>query len=413
MKILAVNKFYRITGGSDRVFFNLTHLLETHGHQVIPFAMQHEHNLPTPYARFFVSKVDFFEQKGLLERIRSAERVLYSLEARDKIGALVEEVRPDIAHLHIICHQISPSILPVLKSFGLPVVQTLHEYKRICPTYSLVSHGEICERCKGHRYYHAALRRCNHGSMSASLLNAVEMYLHKALRIYERNIDCFITPSDFMRRKMIEFGMNGDRIVHVPNFVDPARYTPSYERGNYFAFVGRLIKIKGVQTLLAAMKEVRGAQLYVVGEGELRSVLERYAAEAGLLNVRFLGYQSGEALQNLIRNSLFTVIPSEWYENCPMTVLESLAMGKPVVGARIGGIPELIEDGVDGLLFESGNATDLADKLNWLLSRRGRLTEMGKAGRAKTERELDAVTHYERIMNIYERIYPAQVLPSP
>lgn len=404
MRVLAVNKFYHIRGGSDRYFFELARLQEEKGHQVIPFSMDHERNEPTPYAPFFISRIEFFEDGGIFHSLRAALRVLYSWEARQKIRRLVEATKPEIAHLHIICHQISPSILPSLKRYGLPVVQTLHEYKRICPTYSLVAHGRVCERCKGHRYYQAVLQRCNRGSLAASLLNCLEMYLHKSLHIYEKNIDLFITPSDFMRRKMIEFGMNGQKIVHLPNFIHVDLYQPSYEYGDYFLYVGRLIEIKGLFTLLRAMKGKRDSKLYMVGEGELRPELERYAAHEGVENVRFLGYRSGEELHSLIRNSMFTILPSEWYENCPMAVIESLALGKPVIGARIGGIPELIDEGVDGLLFQPGQVEDLAAKIEWFLENKHLLAKMGKAGRDKIKRKYGAEEHYRRIMELYSRV---------
>lgn len=404
MRILAVNKFYHIRGGSDRYFFELARLQEGKGHQVIPFSMHHERNRSTPYAPFFVSRIEFFEDGRALHSLRAALRVLYSWEAGQNICRLVEATKPEIAHLHIICHQISPSILPSLKRYGLPVVQTLHEYKRICPTYSLVAHGRICERCKGHRYYQAVLQRCNRGSLAASLLNCLEMYLHKSLHIYEKNIDLFITPSDFMRRKMIEFGMAGRKIVHIPNFIQASRYQPSYRYGGYFLYVGRLIEIKGLFTLLKAMKRIRGSKLYIVGEGELRPQLERYAIRAGMENIRFLGYRSGEELNSLIRNSMFTVLPSEWYENFPMAIMESLALGKPVIGARIGGIPELIEEGVDGLLFQPGEVEDLTVKINRLLEKKHLLAEMGKAGRDKIERKYGAEEHYRHMMELYSRV---------
>lgn len=405
MRILSVNKFYYIYGGSDRYFFELNALHRRAGHKVVPFAMKHPENLSSPYDRHFVSQVNYWDNPNLREKIKAAGRVLYSVEARRWVRELIENAKPDIAHIHLIYHQISPAILPVIREYGIPIVQTLHDYKPICPTYSLISWGRICERCRGKRFYHAALQRCNHGSLSASMLNSVEMYLHHALGWYDLP-DVYITPSDFMRRKMIEFGMPSEKFVHIPNFVDADKYGYSDTTDDYFVYIGRLVSIKGVATLLRTMARMQSqsVKLAIVGDGPQRSELESLKIQLGLENVDFLGYQSGEKLEALIASAMFSVLPSECYENCPMSVLESMAMGKPVIGARIGGIPELISHGEDGMLFESGSVDDLADKIDYMLTDPQRCQEMGMRAREKVVVHYNPKVHHRQILAVYQQL---------
>ena len=404
MKVLAVNKFYYLYGGADRYFLERNELLRQRGHEVIPFAMSHEKNLSTPYADYFVSPIHFFDTKRQSRPWKIVGRVLYSSEAKRKISRLVRETRPDIAHLHNIAHQLSPSILTPLKDFGLPVVQTLHDYKLICPTYRLLSNGELCERCKGGRFYHAALQRCNRGSLAASALNSVEMFLHHTvLKLYDR-VDRFIAPSRFVQNKVVEFGVASERVVYLPHFVDLDAWSPKKERGEYIVYFGRLVEGKGVGTLIRAMKHVRKVDLYIIGEGELEGDLKGLAAREGLSHIHFLGYRSGKDLASLVARGLFTVVPSEWYDPSPQTVKQSLAAGRPVIGARIGGIPELIDDGVDGMLFTPRSAEDLAGKIELLLDDRSRVEAMGAAARKKVEEQFGPAQHYEGLMDIYRSL---------
>ncbi|TET11795.1 glycosyltransferase family 1 protein [Candidatus Aerophobetes bacterium] len=404
MKVLLVNKYFYLKGGPERHIFKINKILQAKGHQAIPFSMQDERNEPTPYAKYFVSKVDFNSSMSLRDKLRMIPRVIYFLEAKRKIEALIRKVKPDIAHLHNIAHQISPSVLHSLKKFDLPVIQTLHDYKLICPTYNMVARGRICERCKGHQYYQAVLQRCNKGSFSFSLLNCVEMYLHKFLRIYERNVDFFIAPSDFLRNKVIEFGINGGKIFHIPTFVDSREYSPQYNGDNYFVYFGRVSQEKGLSTLVEAMKTVRASKLLIIGEGELKNSLEGYTSQKSISDIKFLGHLSSERLKSVVRSSRFVVLPSEWYENCPASILEAFALGKPVIGSNIGGIPELIEDGVDGLLFEPGNSEELSEKIAYLISRPQLREQMGKNARKKVEEKYNPEVYYQSLMGIYQKL---------
>ena len=402
LRVLSVNKFHHVTGGADRYYLEWSRLLERRGHEVIPFSMQDERNQETPYARYFVDRVDFFDSRAR-DLPAMALRVLYSTQARKRIEALIRDTQPNIAHLHNIAHQLSPSILHSLKKFHIPVIQTVHDYKFGCPAYMFYTHGRVCERCKGRRYYNVVLHKCNHGALAASALNCAEMYLHELLGMY-KNVDLYISPSNFLRKKMIEYGISPERVLWVPNFITLEEYSPDYSHDDYFLFCGRLLELKGIRTLIAAMEHIKEPRLYVVGDGELRHELESYAAQRGMDNVSFLGYKSGEELKSIIAKSMFSVIPSEWYENLPYAILESFALGTPVLASNIGGIPELIAPGVDGALFQPGDVADLVARIRELVARRESLAEMGRRARAKIEKQYGAEAHYESMMSLYKAL---------
>ncbi len=407
MRILMCNSFFYLRGGAERCFFDLSALLEANGHEVIPFSMVHPQNLPSPYANYFISYMDFPTQlgraAGITGKVQLAERVIYSREAKAKIEQLIAATKPDIAHLHGIAHETSPSILPALKAAGIPVVQTLHDYKLVCPNTNFVSQGEVCEACKGHRYYNVVRRRCKRDSLPASLLAGIEAYSHKALQIYERNVDTFIAPSRFLRDKVIEHGIQ-NHVAYLPNFIHVDRFTPCYEADNYFVFAGRLVETKGVRTLLAAMRSVTGAKLYIAGGGELEAELRATISEHKLDHVHLVGHLDQAALTALVQRAIGMIVPSEWYENCPMSVLESFACATPVIGAKIGGIPELVQEGASGLLFEPGNATQLAQAMQAAIDQPARMQLMGRQARQQVEQHYNATSHYAQTLNLYQSL---------
>jgi glycosyltransferase involved in cell wall biosynthesis len=404
MKVLMINKFYYLRGGAERSLFEIKKVLEARGHRVIPFSMQDERNEPTPFARYFVDNVEFNQDHSLREKVGIVPRVIYFRQARRRLEKLLRKERVDVAHLHNIAHQISPSILDSLKKFSIPVLQKLCDYKLICPTYLMLANGQVCERCRGGRYYHAALQRCNKGSLSASLLNVAEMYAHRVLGIYRRNVDLYIAPSRFLGRKLRENGINNVPILYLPNFIDTDAYTPQYGGENYCVYFGRLSSEKGVMTLIRSMRGLKGFRLLIVGEGLERRALQDLARQEGLSNVQFVGYLQGEDLKDAVKNSLFVVVPSQCYDNCPNSILESFALGKPVIGAQIGGIPELITYGSDGLLFNPGDEQGLRDRIQRLACDREGTIKMGRNAREKVERKYSVEVYYQKLMTAYGRV---------
>lgn len=404
MKVLAANKFHFIMGGAERYFFDLARIMESKGHMVAPFAMQHERNSPCEHSDLFVSNVSFDGAASVWGKLVTACRVLYSVEARRKIEALADRIRPDVAHLHNIAHQLSPSIIYGLKAKGVPVVQTLHDHKLICPNYQMFVHGEVCERCRRWRYLNACIHRCMHGSLGWSALVCLEAYVHKILGSYARHVDLFIAPSVSLMRRMIAHGVDPGKIVHLPYSIVLDDYRPCFESDGYGICFGRLSPGKGLETLVAAAAKARDVSIKIVGDGPLAPLLSETAERGRLANVEFTGYRGGAELRALISRAAFVIVASECYENSPLAVYEAMALGKATVGSRIGGIPELVEDGETGVLFEPGDPDGLSARLRELAGDGQRALTMGRAGRSRLETEFGPERHYERIMSIYERV---------
>jgi glycosyltransferase involved in cell wall biosynthesis len=403
MRVLLVNKYHYLRSGTERYLFNLRRLLAARGHTVEVFAMQHPRNEPATYARDFAPHVEFHEVAGL-RRVAAALRVVWYPRAARGCARVLDDFRPDIVHVFNLYHQLSPALLPPITRRGIPAVQTLNDYKLICPNYTLYTEGAPCLRCRDRRYLHAVRHRCLDGSRAWSAVAALEMTVHKAFRVYERHVSRFIAPSAYVRATVEAFGVPARQLVELPYFLFPEEHAVSRRDGGYCAYVGRLVPAKGVATLLRALREVPEARLWIVGEGPQRAELERLAAAWGLGNVRFTGYLAGPALTDAIAGARFTVVPSEWPEVFGQSIIESFAVGKAVVGARIGGIPEVIDAERDGLLFTPGAADELAACLRRLWARPDAARAMGLAGRAKVEARYAPGSHHARIEALYREL---------
>lgn len=405
MKILQINRKLYMSGGSERVMFEDARFLKKNGHTIHHFSMKNSLNFPSDDSRYFVSNIEYYKVDILYKLLNFPKIIgknIYSFESKKKLRALLNVRTIDLAHLHLLGNHISPSILPLLRKYNIPVVQTVHTYRLICPNSILyISHkNQTCERCLGGDYFNVIKYRCEMNSLAASSLAYVSQCIHKFFQIYERHIDLFIAPSRFMLNKLVEGGVLKKKIRYLPNTLDLSGYAPNYEVGDYLVFLGRLVPEKGIKTLIRAMAKLPEVPLLIVGEGEQRQELERNVNEKNLTNVTFTDYKKGKELQDLLREAAFLIIPSEWYENCPMVILEAHALGKPVIGANIGGIPEGIDENENGLLFEPGNVEQLAEKIRYLYERKDLCEQMGRDGRAKVE--MNRRDHYERLIEIYD-----------
>ncbi len=401
MKIILVNKFLFPKGGDAVCTLATKDLLAAKGHEVFCWGMDHPNNPAFEDSRDFVSHVDYGRSPGVLGAIRASANILYSFEARRKFARFVGKVNPDIVHLNNFAHQISPSILHVLKKRRIPAVMTMHDYKMVCPSYTMFSGGSPCERCKGGAYYRCAMGKCTKGSYGKSLVNTLEMYLHhRIMGIYD-TIDTYISPSKFLAEKTREMGLKGT-FRHLPNFIDPNDFPPCVQEGGRgCVYVGRLSHEKGLLTLLDAIKG-QDVDLTIIGEGPLKAEMEEKIDREKIDNASLLGYMTGDGLRQQICKSKFMVLPSEWYENNPRTIIESFCMGKPVLGARIGGIPELVVDGHTGATFRPGDIDDLREKII-LMNASTRLSEFGDNARRFVEENLTPEKHYRDLMDIYHR----------
>lgn len=402
MKLLFVNKYYWKKGGSESVFFSEKQMMEDAGHNVIPFSMASNKNEQTPYSKYFVDEVDY-DKGGLVNKFSSAAKIIYSFDAKSKMKSLLREFPPDLAHFHIFQHQISPSVFGPLKQKKVPIILTLHDLKPICPSYKYYVNGKVCEACVGGKFINCFKNKCTKGSTLGSLVNTVEMYFHSAMGYY-KNVDRYIAVSLFYKQKMIEAGYPDEQISYLPNYIDANEFTPDCEDKGYMLYFGRLSEEKGISTYLDSALQNQDIPYYIVGTGPLEDELKDKVTANQISNVHFLGFKQGEELKKLLSQSTCVVVPSEWYENCPMTILEAYAAGRPVIGAKIGGIPELIEVGIDGLTFEPGNAQELTEKISWIWDNRSMAREMGLKGRKKIEEKFNAQLHYAGLMAIYNSV---------
>ncbi len=401
MRILLVNKYFFRRGGSEAVYFDTSRLLESKGHEVIHFSMLHPQNEFSPFSQFFLSRQDFNGKLDIIQKIKASCRILYSVEAKRKFKKLIEFTQPDIVHLHNIYHQISPSILSICKKFRIPVLMTLHDYKLLCPVYTLYTDGRICERCLYGKYYLCFFKRCQQGSLSRSLLNALEMYLHLNLLKLYHHVDIFICPSQFMLNKMKAAGFPAT-LVHLPNFVwleDECK--SAHKGGESIAYIGRISHEKGLYTLLAALHG-QAVRCQIVGDGPLKKDLEFLVRKESMDNFVFTGALPDDKLKQILKECRFVVLPSEWYENSPRSILEAFAGGKPVLGSKIGGIPELIIPEKTGLLFRPGSISDLREKILYLWHNPRLVEEMGRVARTLISDRYDPDRYYGKLMDIYE-----------
>jgi glycosyltransferase involved in cell wall biosynthesis len=406
VKVCLVNTYHYRRGGDSTYTFDLADLLRSRGHEVVHFAMKHRYNADCPEEGFFVDYVDYreiSERAGPLARLGTFLRSVYSREARDKFAALLDKTAPDIIHMQNFRRHLTFSILGPAVARGIPVVITAHDYDPVCPNSLFFNEGKICEACGGKHYFKALSRRCKQGSLAGTAAVALESYFVRSAG-YFRRVKRIITPSAFARRKFIEYGLDAEKIEVIHNFIDTDTFAPSYGGGDYVIFFGRLAAEKGIDVLIEAAARVRDIRVVIAGEGPQRHYLEARRAEVNAANVEFLGYVDREDLMPLIRGSKFVVVPSVCYENFPYNVLESFALGKPVIGSNIGGIPEMVSDGETGFLVQPHDAETLAARMTRLADDADLRERLGRNARARVEREFSAGIHYDKLMALYDEV---------
>jgi glycosyltransferase involved in cell wall biosynthesis len=336
-------------------------------------------------------------------KAKAVGRMLWSRSSASGMRAVAERFRPDVVHLHNVYHQLSPSILRPLRDLGVPIVMTAHDYKLVCPTYQLLDHGQPCEACIGRRFHHAPLRRCKDDSFGASLVAAVELSLHTALHAYAP-IRAFICPSRFMEDKLRAGGVYPERLRWVPHFIDTTGIETTSRAGGGVVFAGRLAPEKGIDVVVRAVAELPDARLDIAGDGPSRAELETLAQQVAPGRVRFHGRLAKADVHRLLRESAVAVLPARWYENQPMAILEAFACGVPVVGSTLGGIPELIDPGVDGTLAPPNDPHAWAGALRPFLEDPPSAVEMGRRARAKVEEHFSPAAHLARLDEIYRAV---------
>ena len=380
MRVLLVNKFHYRKGGAETYYLTVGSELERMGHEVAYFSMKHPNNLPCKWDKYFVTQREYNNVKNPLSAVRDGIALIYSPEAKRNFQALCEEFRPDVVHLNNVHRQITLSILdaPYLKEHHVPVFYTAHDYVTICPGYLMLDgEGRVCDAClEDGKYRHCIENRCVKGSRAKSALAALEASFNRAHRSNER-IDRVIAPSSFMRSKLIEGGWPEGKVVALQNFADDAILARASgvagdvtdRESPYLLFFGRLSAEKGVDVLLRAFDAAapslpRDMRLIVVGDGPDAAEFRELAASLDSApRIEFAGYQTGDALQTYVERASLAIASSRCRENMPYSIVEAFAAGTPVVGTRIGGIPELVADGVTGFACEPGDVATMADAM--------------------------------------------------
>ncbi len=377
MRILIAHNVYQHRGGEDSVVDSEIALLRAHGHEVTTYFRSNDDITTIPTATVAI-------------------QTLWSSRTADELIELIRTFRPDVIHVHNTLPLISPAIYWIAARAGVPVVQTLHNFRLMCLSALYLRDGKVCEDCLGNFPWRGVVHKCYRGSTAASAVLAGMLTLHRGLGTYRNKVSRYITLNNFCRNKFIEGGLPTELIAVKPNFVDAPAPLDLHRQG--ILFVGRLSVEKGVESLAKSMALLTSVQLRVAGDGPQAALLD------GLHGVTMLGALSGEAVQYEMNSAVALVIPSIWYENFPRTLVEAFAAGLPVIASRIGALAELVTESETGLLFEPGNAQDLADKMAWALSHPDDMAEMGRKARALYEAKFTAERNYKQLMEIYESV---------
>jgi len=449
MRVLLINRNDFVDGGADRVFLNTVEMLKEScdscerydgcdrydcydsydgGNNHNNHNTHNPHNNHNTHNYYNLSTATFTRRDAGLNnmpdprtlsfrgKLKTAGRYLYNKQVARELDKKIKEFKPDIAHVHLIFGTLSGSVLTTLKKHGVPVVMTLHDYRLICPANAMLDrHGKVCEKCRKSRYYNSLIHRCSEGNFFFSGLIMLEAYLRKWFFKPVKNIEHFIFVSEFAHNKHIGFDKRYAGKSSLLYNMAEEKPEPEPIRGDYLLYLGRLSKEKGLLTLLDAVKEL-DVKLLIAGSGsqenELRKIIhersESFAERSEVIHpsaarIILLGYRTGAALESLIRNCSYVVLPSEWYENNPMSVVESFALGKPVIASRIGGIPELVTDET-GFLFEPGNPASLSETIEKAIN----LTDeeyrkMSNNCLTFAHQNFNREQHFQQLMRIYEQ----------
>ncbi|MGB9720415.1 MAG: glycosyltransferase family 4 protein [bacterium] len=405
MNVLLANTYHFPGGGDSTYTFNLAELLNKYGHNVAFFAMKDERNLPDPNEDLFVTNIDYRrlnQNKNIMNGFKVVIRSIYSVEARKKFHKLLKKFKPDIIHLQNIHHHLTTSIIFEAKSHNIPIIWTLHDYKLMCPNthFILDSNLMICERCKRSKYFFSVLKRCKKNSIFASCLVAIESYFNKCTKVYDK-VDYFLTPSLFLKKKLFEYGFPERKIIHVPHFLAYNIFEPSKNYGNYFLFMGKIERIKGIIPLIDACRVNSQVRLKIAGRID-EQLKEEFLSKLPS-NVEYVGMKQGDELYNLIEDCIALVLPSICYENQPFSILEAFARGKPAIASNLGGIVELVGNNERGILVSPSDSKAISEAMIFMLKEKDETKKMGEDAYEYVKKEHTPEKHYHRLIEIYER----------
>lgn len=402
MTILMVHNFHRsgAPSGDDAVFRNEIELLKSKGYEVIIY----KRNNDELFSTHFIKKIPMWFQ------------ALWSLKSYINIKKIIQKEKPDVVHFHNIFPLISPSGYDACREMNIPVVQTLHDFRFLCPIAFFFRNGRICEECPEKGFWNCIRHRCFRNSRFQSAIASFIFWFHKKFNTWLRKIDLFICLTESQRKKFIEYGFPADKIIIKPNFFSQnLRLSPNF--GNYAVFIGRLSPEKGIDILIKSLQFITPStfnlspnadnhspfHLKVIGSGPQQKELQKLAEEMNLENIEFLGMKTHAETMQLLQNARFLIMPSIWNEGFPMIIAEAFANSKPVIGSRLGAMADLVKDGETGLLFEPGNSKDLAEKIKWLWEHPDECRRMGANARREYDEKYTPEQNYKMLMDIYQK----------
>ncbi|HEY7098501.1 MAG TPA: glycosyltransferase family 4 protein [Terriglobales bacterium] len=395
MKILIVHNSYQQPGGEDTVFRQEQDLLRRHGHEVVTYEKSN-------------FEVDAFAG---LKKIALIKDVMWNSATRQELSVILKREQPDVVHVHNTFMRISPSIYSACSEGSIPVVQSLHNYRLLCPAANFFREGHACEECLEHSTWRGIVHACYHESSAATATVAAMQALHRTLGTWEKHVHTFVALSEFSRQKFIEGGLPADKITVKPNFVDPDPGARSAD-GDYGVFVGRMSEEKGLETLLAGFALTPKVRLIIVGDGPPMEALKQFVSSRSMTNVEFRGRLPRQDTWSLVKGARFLIQPSECYENFPMAVAEAFACGTPVLCSQIGALQEIVRENVTGLQFTAGDPQDLAAKVLWAWENRAAMARMGRQARAEFESKYTAEKNYLMLMELYQRATGSSVVEA-
>ena len=397
MRILLVNKFHYLRGGSEKYYFELAKLLKDHGHTVAFFSMKNENNIKTGDREYFVDEIDMNTGSKF-----EALNVIYSKKNKALMEKALEEFKPDIVHINNFQRQLSASIIDAVKEKNIPLIMTAHDLNPICPASIMLYNGEVCEDCITKGYTSCIKKKCIKNSMLKSVLGYIEKKYYDLHKIFCK-VDCIISPSEFNKNQLLKGKLKCNDITVIHNFVNETEKT-DYTLGDCAFYFGRLSREKGILNLIEAINNIPGARLIIAGDGPERENIQAYIKEHKLENrITLLGYLNQNDIRENIRKCRFVTVPSICFENCPYSILETMEIGKPIIGSKIGGIPELIQDGINGFTYEHNDVTKLTNILMKLFGNDETVKQFSKNSKQIFIQNYSAEAYYNKLMTVYNK----------
>ncbi|MDD3150910.1 MAG: glycosyltransferase [Candidatus Gastranaerophilales bacterium] len=408
MKILMINNFFSSFGGAENVMCKEADLLEDKGNEVYFFSTDKKPFFIKnyEYGEYFAKYKDY-NNLNASEVLGNIIDILYNFGAQKRLNSLLSRIKPDIVHCHNISHHLSVSVIDSCHKNHIPIVMTLHDARLFCPAGTMMRNSvEYChsQECLTGNYLPCVINKCKNSNLQQSFLVLAENIINKRMGIYEK-IDKFIAPTNAMAKIAYKAGISDKKLSILNNFVDDnyLQENPNYENQGYFLYAGRISKEKGIDILLKAMKFIPEIKLKIAGAGKETEEYRNLAQEMELKNVEFLGFKNEKELKELYNGCTALILPSNWFENCPISILEAFAIGKPVIASKIGGIPELVENGQNGLLFLPSKEHELACCMQYLQFKPHIVEKLGKNARKKAEELYNSKIHVNRLLKIYNQ----------